>query len=482
MAARIHVKSTILAAVAIIAVAFVLGAGPLDPPPGPVSSTMKTLDEVEPRIPINQTNTPGDDDSIYRIAAPGSYYLTENLEGETGKHGIEIAADSVSIDLRGFNLDGGFGSKSAIITTAQFATLRIHNGNIKAWGEDAINLGTSLTPTIADINITGYAIMTTGIRVDHGAIISRCNIALTNGPAIVGGNSCVITDCIARQSVSDNGFVLGADAIVRNCTAFDNAQSGFVLSNSATVVGCTAASNQLNGFEAGTDSNFDTCTARNNCLGTGTSLAGISTGYGSTIRGCTVADNRSDGIDSPMATISDCTAKANFGDGIGAGVGTITNCVATGNGGVGISATSSATIRGCSANSNDDGGISAGNTAMVAHCTVNFNGDFGVFVGFGSRVLHNTVRGSPVGIWAHSGSSRIEGNSVSSNQTGFVVTQSGSLIIANSSRGDDLAYDIAAQNRYGPILNLTSTATPAVSGNAAASTLGTTDPHANLAQ
>ena len=51
--------------------------GPLAPP-GAAAPTTKTLDQVEPRIAINSTNTPGDADSLYKITQPGSSYLTGN--------------------------------------------------------------------------------------------------------------------------------------------------------------------------------------------------------------------------------------------------------------------------------------------------------------------------------------------------------------------------------------------------------------------
>ncbi|HYD01608.1 MAG TPA: hypothetical protein VEB22_10315, partial [Phycisphaerales bacterium] len=48
------------------------GAGPLNPPVGPVAPTAKPIAEVEPRTAINAANTPGDADSLFRITQPGS--------------------------------------------------------------------------------------------------------------------------------------------------------------------------------------------------------------------------------------------------------------------------------------------------------------------------------------------------------------------------------------------------------------------------
>src|SRR4029079_116321 len=81
-------------------------------PPGPPAPTMRTLDQIEPRVPINATNTPGDADSLFRITQPGSYYFMGNITGVASKHGIEVAASNVTIDMRGCELAGVAGSLS----------------------------------------------------------------------------------------------------------------------------------------------------------------------------------------------------------------------------------------------------------------------------------------------------------------------------------------------------------------------------------
>ena len=106
---RMSRRATVAAA-AVIGLGFFAIAGDLTPPAGPVAPTMKTLDEVEPRTAINLTNTPGDADSVYRITASGSYYLTGNITDQADKSGIEIATSGVSIDLNGFALIGVPGS------------------------------------------------------------------------------------------------------------------------------------------------------------------------------------------------------------------------------------------------------------------------------------------------------------------------------------------------------------------------------------
>jgi hypothetical protein len=70
-------------------------AGPLNPPPGPITGTGKTLTEVDPRIVINEINTPGDANSVFRITRPGCDDLTVNAYGEIGMCGVAIRSGSV---------------------------------------------------------------------------------------------------------------------------------------------------------------------------------------------------------------------------------------------------------------------------------------------------------------------------------------------------------------------------------------------------
>src|SRR5262245_15810433 len=76
-------------------------------PPGPPGPTVKTLQQVEPRIPVSSLPI--------TLSQPGSYYLTTNLQGIAGQHGITINGPRVTLDLMGFELRGVPGSLSAIL-------------------------------------------------------------------------------------------------------------------------------------------------------------------------------------------------------------------------------------------------------------------------------------------------------------------------------------------------------------------------------
>jgi hypothetical protein len=267
---------SILSAVALAATAGLLVAGPLNPPGGPVTGTYKTLTEVEPRIAINLANTPGDADSLFKITQPGSYYLTGNISGVVGKHGIEIAANNVTIDLSGFAMTGVAGSLDGITSTdSTVVDIAVRNGSIRTWGNQGIDF----------FNSTGVVV--------ESVLVRECAI----------------------------GIRIGDRARVRLCTASNNSGSGISLGVSSQVVECTAENNQTNGIFASDGSMIINCVANAN---TG---AGIRTGSNAIIRGCVASQNTSHGV--VVLGNSVVSGVVSSGNGLGASIGA--GVLATGN-------------------------------------------------------------------------------------------------------------------------------------------------------
>ncbi len=110
-------------------------AGSLTPlgTPGP---TMKPLSEIEPRIPIKQSDLP------LTISQPGSYYFTENLNGPSGEVAIRVSSSNVTIDLMGFTLFGpGAGGSAGIYSDVVGTTgCVVRNGVITGFGQNGVLL------------------------------------------------------------------------------------------------------------------------------------------------------------------------------------------------------------------------------------------------------------------------------------------------------------------------------------------------------
>ncbi len=408
-----------LSAIALLLTGAVLYAGPLNPPVGPVTSTNKTMTEVEPRVAISAANTAGDADSLFKISSPGSYYLVSNITGAAGKHGIEIAASGVTLDLNGFDLVGvpGMGAFDGVRTTvAGLTNIAVVNGSVRNWGQTGINLSDFNVVGCRAESIQGSGNVLIGVQMGNNAHVSKCT---TSGSlyGIFAGINSTISNC-AASSASEYGIYVGAGSTVNGCTSYLNAGVGILANSGSNVTGCSAFDNTRTGIQANS---------------------------GSTVTSCSAYSNAADGFSIGNGTAIGCTAFSNTGRGIVATAGsTISNCTALGNTLHGIVCTS-----GC---------VISGNT-----CTT------------------NGTTGAGAGIRAEGGDNRIEGNNCSGANTGIVVVSAGNLIIKNSCSGNTINFDFVANNRYGPIVNITAANPATVSGNAAASTVGSTDPWANFA-
>ena len=318
-----------------VAVAAVTMGGSLTPPPGPVGPTMKTLTEVEPRTPINPTNTPGDADSLFKITQHGSYYLTDNILGVSAKHGIEITSDSVTLDLNGFELRGVAGSLDGVSSTViSLVNIAVVNGSVRSWGDEGVDLGTlsAINCRVADLLASG-----------------------NSGTGISAGSDCTVTNCLATGNVA-NGISTNSGCTISNCSASSNTLTGISASSGCTVTNCSAHDNTGNG---------------------------ISTGSGCTVTNCSASSNTGTGISADIGCkVADCTARANTLDGIVC----TQNCVIRGNtcSNNGNGAGDGANIHATSNNNRIEGN----------HCTI---ADRGIDVDVaGNLIIKNTCSGNTI--------------------------------------------------------------------------------------
>lgn len=283
-------RSSLSVALFLLAISSFAGtslAGPLNPPVGAVSSTMKTLTEVEPRIAINATNTPGDADSVFKITEPGSYYLTGNITGVSGKHGIEVIVSNVTIDLNGFKVAGVANSLSGIAGTATILKdISVENGTVNNWTLYGIDMGASTTQRITFKNIRAISNGSSGLRTIDRAEMVDCVAEYNAGAGFDTYSDCKFVRCDARNNTL-NGFDTTSNTQAFECNASNNGGMGFYFTSSANVSRCTARSNLLGGLTVAAGSLVDKCVANNN-VG-----FGIACSSNSIVTGNTCSENSS---------------------------------------------------------------------------------------------------------------------------------------------------------------------------------------------
>ncbi|MEL6329926.1 MAG: right-handed parallel beta-helix repeat-containing protein [Planctomycetota bacterium] len=402
--------------------------GALTPPPGPITDTGPDLsdistqiDRAEPRTPLSASTTPGNAGSVFTIVNPGSYYLTADLS-LFGINGIEIAAEDVTIDLNGFTIFGDNARVKGITNdgAANASNIEIRNGAINGCDDAGIDLTQSGTSrfVVRDVRVINGG---SGIRVGPDSRVLGC---LADSNSSVG------------ISVRDRSRVI-------DCIANNNGSSGVSTSREAFVSGCSATANGGSGIGTLEDSVVE------NCFVHESGSNGISVSFGSVVRDSTANESTFIGIStSTSCSVIRCTAKSNASNGIVVG--------------------NSSTVTDCVASVNSRHGIEAFADSYIARNHCDSNGTDVSFTG--------------AGIFISGSDNRIEANSVADGENGIQLNGTGNLIIRNSvARTTSTEYIIPAANRYGRIVDLRSSATVAVSGASATSTLTTSDPWANFA-
>ncbi len=248
-----------------------LVAGPLDPSAGPITPTFKTLSEVEPRTAINSTNTPGSGNAVYKITAPGSYYLTGNINVPATMYGISVAGVDVTIDLNGYTISGvGY---DGIYGSAAGGSLTVRNGTIRGLGT---GIETSQTAIVEDVAFIGCY---DGADLYGGhSVVRRCSVLDFGWIGIdVSADNALVEDCLIDAYGKSGNFNAGiysqvGGLTVRGCTLINDAAGG------------TA----INGGSA-TDMRIE------NCVATGW-YHGLRPGARAAVRGCSISSASQYGV------------------------------------------------------------------------------------------------------------------------------------------------------------------------------------------
>ena len=183
--------------------ATLLAQGSLTPPGAP-APTMKTLAQIEPRVPISS--------APFTISQPGSYYLTTNLT-VSGGDAITIATNGVTLDLNGFTISSTANSASgvAVLIDGGLQDITIQNGHIRG-GVTNNGSGIFSGPGF------GYGIYYSGsdlqnVRVS-GVSVSGCQYGGIN---VGDGASTTVENCVVR-TVGSYGIIANT---IRGCVALD---------------------------------------------------------------------------------------------------------------------------------------------------------------------------------------------------------------------------------------------------------------------
>lgn len=257
-------------------------AGDLNPSAAP-APTMKTLDQVEPRIPIDKGDLP------LTIKDSGSYYFTESITYEGGGTGdgnaaIDIQCDNVKIDLMGFTLNGMSTSKC---TTGIYAMdkkrITVVNGNTLNFTQYCIRLDgeAGWYNAVDGINAENC---TYGIKLADRCSAKNCKFYRATAMSLWVGHNAIVSDCVIRNipKTCQDGIRAGYGSIVQRCTVDAVTNVGIVADDNSLIKDCIVTNSDNTAINGGIGS------AISNCVVYGCKTMGISANTKCIVENCSV--------------------------------------------------------------------------------------------------------------------------------------------------------------------------------------------------
>ncbi|NCC53025.1 MAG: hypothetical protein EOM20_17685 [Spartobacteria bacterium] len=422
--------------------------GPLTPPGAP-GETMKTLAQVEPRIPIPGGSSP------FTINQQGSYYLVTNMFRT-----LTIAANNVTVDLMGYIIASTSGDALDIPIGTGTNTL-VRNGTLRpATGNHALDARYADDCVFENLRIDGNGAWC-GIYADDRCIVRNCEVRGCNNRGIsvgrdsevsncrvIGGtldgvqadHGCRIVDNVIEGHGDDGLYITGSDCYVAGNRVKGNADNyemvqgnqlnlllcevpetldwpcsvKFIGTLACSVTGTNGITVNASGVSIDLDGHgligpgaaslsgiYQTSAYRDlkicngfvaNWIGTVTADAGIrAVGDNAMVSSIQASTNNTGITIGRGGAALDCAATYNKRDGIYAIYGNvISRCTTAFNDGAGIIIARGATVHDCTSYRNSDG-FSALGEAVITGCIAYDNSDDGFDIGSNARIADCTA-------------------------------------------------------------------------------------------
>ena len=243
--AKVTVSVLTLAALAILSISGY--AGKLEPskPPAP---TMKTLDEVEPRTPVQSLG--GSANAKYVIKQPGSYYLTGDVVVlATNEHGIAVEVNDVTINLKGYSLIGpGPGTSYGVYMDGR-RNVEVCNGTVRRFGRSGIYEADGIYGrNHRVVNVRALSNGWLGIQLSsEGNLVQDCTSAGNGSTGVFGGYASTLTGNTVYENQGYGVSAVRGSTLTGN-TIYNNDDAGILADSRCLVTGNTVShNNQSNG-------------------------------------------------------------------------------------------------------------------------------------------------------------------------------------------------------------------------------------------
>lgn len=194
----------VLGLLVVAALAGIVQGGPLDPPRPPGSTQANLIYQ-----PADCAGFP------IVLSSAGSYVLAENIimPAACAKNGLEIAGSEVSLDLKGFTVEGVAAALTGIKADNGPVAFTLENGTIAGWPAGGLDTRGASDSRISHVEVT-----------QNGPVEP-------SGGQIEIGNSSTLSDCVASTSGGSAPGALGilvdgSFGVVDGCLVYGNSGQG----------------------------------------------------------------------------------------------------------------------------------------------------------------------------------------------------------------------------------------------------------------